>query len=614
MPLLGLLCLGGISRAFAADPIDLPRLPERVGPLTDFPVQRTIRLVEHGVKPDDNQDDLPALRAVLKKIEGQQIPTLLLFEPGHYLFSSMKRREHAINLIGVENLILDGQGASITMTNPESGVFNIRHSQRVIIRNFSVDYDPLPYTQGTLVAVDVQAQWFDVCIDPGFPLPSETFFKTCMKSWGALKDPMVPGKLKDLSEAGAVHGSRWEDQGHRVFRFQAPDAKDFQQMEVGDKYIHLARTGIAQHFHADECTDLTAMNLTVYASPASSFAANSCERFSVIGCKVLIKPGRWHSSNGDAIHCQRNRTGPWIEGCYIEGIIDDPLNIYSMRSQILKRVDDHTLLVKALRPPTFVTELAVGQPLTLLSQRDGVITGESRITAVKESEQGIEVTVDHALPEVYLHDRWDSDVAFAGYNLSRDFVLKNNTFRVSQRHCIIMGGRGLIQGNTFDQISGPGLSVLNHNRARNEAESLLTGDLIIRGNHFINCDFGPFAYHPKQAYGCLYLGSKTWDQKPGKARLIQRVLIEDNTFDNFRKAGINLNNVEHVLIRNNRFTSLPSTPLDHDTSHAAIMLDRADHVQIVDNQLDDPRDITFIKTTPMVTGLHAENNKINKAP
>jgi hypothetical protein len=69
-----------------------------------------------------------------------------------------------------------------------------------------------------------------------------------------------------------------------------------------------------------------------------------------------------------------------------------------------------------------------------------------------------------------------------------------------------------------------------------------------------------------------------------------------------------------VLIRNNRFTSLPSTPLDHDTSHAAIMLDRADHVQIVDNQLDDPRDITFIKTTPMVTGLHAENNKINKAP
>ena len=152
--------------------------------------------------------------------------------------------------------------------------------------------------------------------------------------------------------------------------------------KIGDKYIHLARTSIAQHFHADECTDLTALNLTVYASPASSFAANSCDRFSVIGCQIRIKPGRWHSSNGDGIHCQRNRTGPWIENCLIEGIIDDPTNIYSMRSELIEQVDEHTLKIKAKKPRTFKTPDAIGKPLILLNNRTGQIISSCTIKRI----------------------------------------------------------------------------------------------------------------------------------------------------------------------------------------------------------------------------------------
>ncbi|MFG0248766.1 MAG: right-handed parallel beta-helix repeat-containing protein, partial [Phycisphaeraceae bacterium JB051] len=252
-----------------------------------------------------------------------------------------------------------------------------------------------------------------------------------------------------------------------------------------------------------------------------------------------------------------------------------------------------------------------------LRQRTGVILGTYTITDVTDIDKTVKVTVDGKLPKLLINDakhpRHDNgDVAFSSHNLSRNFVLRNNTFRVGQRHCIIMGGYGIIEGNTFDQLSGPGLSILNHNRGINDAEGLLTGDLIIRNNTFINCDFGPFAYHAKQAYGNLYLGSKTWDQQPGQQQLIGRVLIENNTFKNIRKAGINLNNAHDVLITNNTFTSSMNTPLDPDVSHAAIMMDNVRKVKITGNTLTDPRPrkITFIKKTDSVTDIEVLDNLV----
>ncbi|MAX25620.1 MAG: hypothetical protein CMJ19_14065 [Phycisphaeraceae bacterium] len=611
MLLIGIL-VHGLCHGQSLD-IQPPQLTERQPPLTDFPVKQTLRLVEHGVLPNTGQDALPAVRQVIAKVLKQNMATKLVFEPGNYRFSSMKWREYAIQLNGAKDLIIDGQGAAITMTNPECGVFQISQSQRVIIKNFSVDYDPLPYTQATVTAFDLDNRWFEIKVDAGFPLPSEPFFKTARRSWGALKDPNVPARLKDLSEGGHVMVQQWDDLGDRRFRLHAQKTAIYNHMAIGDKYIHLARTSIAQHFHADECTDLTALNLTVYASPASSFAANSCDRFSVIGCQIRIKPGRWHSSNGDGIHCQRNRTGPWIENCLIEGIIDDPTNIYSMRSELIEQVDEHTLKIKAKKPRTFKTPDAIGKPLILLNNRTGQIISSCTIKRIVDQDQTVLVQVTEPLPQnLHITDSFDSDVAFVGYNLSRDFVIRNNTYRLSQRHLIIMGGQGLIQGNTFDQISGPGVSILNHNRSRNEPESLLTGDLIIRDNTFVNCDFGPFAYHPKQAYGCLFLGSKTWDQKPGEQQLIGRVLIENNTFKNIRKAGINLNSAHDVLITGNRFLSDAQTPLDPDTSHAAIMMDNVSRVKITHNQLQDSRKLTLIQKTQSVTDMQLHDNKVNQ--
>ncbi|MFG0250135.1 MAG: hypothetical protein ACF8OB_14705, partial [Phycisphaeraceae bacterium JB051] len=404
---LAVTAIAFTATACRAQSIDIaaPKPTLTYQPLTDFAVKQTINLIDHGVIPDDGKDDRAALDAVLKQVARQKIPTKLVFNQGQYHFSSMPRRVYAVNIINMSDLIIDGQGSTIVVTNPESGVFNVRLSKRIVIKNFAgIDYDPLPFTQGTLVAVNKDAQTFDLRVDEGFPLPSESHFKTSQRSWGQLKDRHVPGKLKDLANASAVFDCTWDDLGNRVFRFKTPKTDCFEWMEVGDKYVHLARTNMAQNFHADDSQDITVMNMTVYSSPASTFAANSCERFSVIGSKALLKPGRWHSNNADAIHCQRNRIGPLVENCYFEGIIDDPVNIYSVRSRILKRVDDHNLLVKMIRPRTFTKDQSIGQTLTLLRQRTGVILGTYTITDVTDIDKTVKVTVDGKLPKLLIND------------------------------------------------------------------------------------------------------------------------------------------------------------------------------------------------------------------
>ena len=91
--------------------------------------------------------------------------------------------------------------------------------------------------------------------------------------------------------------------------------------------------------------------------------------------------------------------------------------------------------------------------------------------------------------------------------------------------------------------------------------------------------------------------------------LVARAL---NGTKNIRKAGINLNSAHDVLITGNRFLSDAQTPLDPDTSHAAIMMDNVSRVKITHNQLQDSRKLTLIQKTQSVTDMQLHDNKVNQ--
>lgn len=57
------------------------------------------------------------------------------------------------------------------MVHPSSRAFAIYRSNNVVIRNFKIDYSPLPYTQGRVTKTDSEHFYLEFKIDEGYPLP-----------------------------------------------------------------------------------------------------------------------------------------------------------------------------------------------------------------------------------------------------------------------------------------------------------------------------------------------------------------------------------------------------------------------------------------------------------
>ncbi|MBL8993453.1 MAG: right-handed parallel beta-helix repeat-containing protein, partial [Spirochaetia bacterium] len=70
------------------------------------------------------------------------------------------------------NFTLEGSGKETVLvcTNPSVGFFAFFNCAKIAVKNLSVDYDPLPFTQATVVSVSPDHLFFEYEIHAGFPL------------------------------------------------------------------------------------------------------------------------------------------------------------------------------------------------------------------------------------------------------------------------------------------------------------------------------------------------------------------------------------------------------------------------------------------------------------
>ena len=74
----------------------------------------------------------------------------ITFQPHrHQASSNATAHTPIIQITGAHpSLRIDGCGAFFVITTPQAGVFSIAASQKLSVSNISIDYDPLPMTQG----------------------------------------------------------------------------------------------------------------------------------------------------------------------------------------------------------------------------------------------------------------------------------------------------------------------------------------------------------------------------------------------------------------------------------------------------------------------------------
>jgi hypothetical protein len=134
--------------------------------------------------------------------------------PAHIVFNLEKNAAYRVKrplaLKQLSGFELNGNGAQLINTTLGSTLL-ISSSSHVTIRDLTIDYDPLPFTQGTITGFDRAALQIMVKVDPGYPNDSaflatitDGFFRVMDRRTRALKagarDFLGPSRVERVGE------------------------------------------------------------------------------------------------------------------------------------------------------------------------------------------------------------------------------------------------------------------------------------------------------------------------------------------------------------------------------------------------------------------------------
>lgn len=441
------------------------------------------------------QDNRPFINKAIAAARSSDRPTVVRFEPGAVYRVSHPEEpgmqgKYAIHIKDTDNLVLDGQGATLLITHPEVGGICTEDCRNIEIKNIEIDYEPLPYAQGRIHAVNLQENWFELRVDDGFLEPDQPSFDRAMAKWGLTVRDAAGGGRRFV---GALHADRWEKTGERLWRFHVRE-NEFDAtlrsmgLQPGERYIHMARN-YAQAIAAVRCENILWDNITVFSSPGLAFYPHLTSHHTIRDCHVKVHQGRIFSTNADGIHMRGSRGHALIDGCSFAGMADDAINVHSSALAVLEQPAPNQVLVKkhtfSVRP---------GDRLEAVRTASAEVLGHASVETVEDAGANLLLTLNRDFEglaerggtvEKNEHGYDTADTVF--YNLSEaanPVTIRNCTFNDFRGRGVLISARGAtVEGNTFKVPEGWGV-VMGYESSR-WAEGPIARDVVIRDNRFI---------------------------------------------------------------------------------------------------------------------------------
>ncbi len=528
-----------------------------------------------GVIPDTSRDMGPSFRRMVNTVIAAGKPVEIVLERGQYRVGGGDSYDAALAIEKAANMIIRGQGeeTEILLTNPRQGGFFIADSTDVWIKALAIDHDPIPYTQGHVMMVNVAEGWFDFITQRGYPSLEESWFADAPKpygQWGMIFDADEPS-LK-AGAADFIFMDTWKRLGERAWRMypaaeQRPRLND---MQHGDRFVYLARHGKGGAVFFYRSSNSGVRNVTVYSSQSLAVGSLAADRITVDGLNVRRRPDtdRLLSTNSDGVHCQQNIRGPVIKNSRFEGMADDSINIYYFPNTITGVISD--TVIRASRHGI----IQAGDLLQLFEPQEGRVTAETTALEVRDAPEGeYRITLEAPVPGLRAAPDGHSI-----YNLSRcgaDFVIRDNEFRNHRRHgMMIKAPRGIIQGNIIDGVGGLGIVVGNDPEW---PEGVIPSDLVIRGNSIK--DVGRSRWYGQDKRGAaIQLMTKALGGRPAAERHIKNIVIDENVIVNPPGAAVYVGAVEDADVTQLRVFYREDASMPRQT--AAVILENASGVQI----------------------------------
>ncbi len=462
---------------------------------------------------------------------------------------------------GLNGVTVVADGVELVCTQTVRAV-HIEGCTDFTITGLAIDYDPLPFTQGRIVAVAPDRSWADFEVFDGYPARAPA---------GRIEiyDPAT-GELRRGDGAGG-----WADAtqplGGRRFRASKPAGYRYnpatETERVGDVLV-------ANHAHAlgppgwhavvaVECRRLTLDRVTVFAAYGIGFMESRCERSTYRGCRADRRPSaddpvprafpRMRALNQDGFHSENATVGPSIVECTARYLGDDCVNVHGSYNPILS-VNGRVVRVTAawwaaVKPGDPVEFLPAsgsrpGDRVATAVTKAGPLTAADRATLARLSLGQIAGRMRREpfeLWDVTLDRPTEAGVgALLGTptRAGAGFVVRGCVFGHNRsRGVLVSAARGEVSGNA---ITACKMAAVLATPEYGWLSSSYPDWLVVRGNEIRDC---------REA---IRVAATAGDGTPLSAGTIRDVVVADNTISGAAWPAVAVSSVSGLDVRGNR--------------------------------------------------------------
>lgn len=470
-----------------------------------------------------------------------------------------------VNLTKFKDFTIEGNGARIVITNPRSQAFVLWNSADITIKNLTVDYDPLPYTQGVITAVDGKELKFK--IDAGYP-------------------HLTPALQLDYIHIFTPDGQRWKENCTDVYgklSMLSPDEGVFTMrraynVETGDRFAVNYRSPAA--FDITRCGKVTFEDITIQASPGVAFLSRYGHGEELFH-RVKIVRGtpptgatapRLLAGNADGINVASNRGGVSVRDCEFSYIGDDSINLHCELMPLVSRVGEKVVdtVYPYPKSSTFLEEVFTpGDRAIFVRSGDYSVIGEARIARIEVSPRS--QAVAPRTPDFFpVHSKrgftvyeveFDRPVIFPEGSFfyvpassAQGFEIVNNHFHDHRaRGLRLMSSNGVVENNRFERLKSCAIALGGEFNWWREAG--WCENIAIRNNKMTDIGWGSMA-SPDNYVPAVVATFARLDQYPGSYHGNRNLEITGNEIRNAPGAGILLNYCSGVKVSGNRIENV----------------------------------------------------------
>lgn len=588
-----------ISRYVADQPLPVGELYWRVRAIGEDGDMRSASVSQFEIRETQNIYDIPdgadaaGIEQVIKEAAANTPCIVRFAKKGRYRIAPTDT--DLIKLHDVSDMIIEGQGAELIITEVDRGLAHLIECNGILIRDLTIRYDPLPFAIGVVQSVDDSTGEFSVVMEhPELPaFDSPTILKHW--TWGVLLDPNIPGKLLDdsplvLSTIEREVRKQVNGEGEATYTLELKSPHQAKFFTPGSKYIVFARHKGRGLTRVEGGKDVTFFNLINYGVSGGHYTSFESSALKVLHCQSLIPDGQWFGGNADGLHVRSSKVGPWVEKCKFEGIGDDAIAIYAKGVFILKQESP-----TELRVDLQFCNLKAGHTVRIFNPRDGTtVVEEAKVDSIELQNAGaggVEkehflLTLTEPIKQQLETNRSDpllNDQIFSLTFVNRDFAVRNNRFsRIRRFGTVVRAISGVIEKNDYAYISN--VPIVLRNEPDLWRNGLSSQDIYILNNTISDSGF----VRGREGKGQIEVVMYKIGHAVADGRGHENIVISGNLINNWQEYGISVQNARNVQILNNLLTS-DLNDFDNDRSHFGIHVNNAEEVIIEGNRINDSR-------------------------